>query len=479
MNSCGHSRLRSIGGAFDRERAHHQDTADQKQRPAQHRRQIARPHLARGAECVTAADPERRASEHHKQNAGPEILRALDADHDAVTPGRRPQHTGPAVRRKRALPAHERSQSRELPRRLDFAGRLPASRRRECVKSLDVAIVIPFPTFDPVLISIGPLAIRWYALAYIVGILLGWLYARALIRVGAAVGRAGAADRRRLRRLRAVGDARHHPRRPHRLCAVLQSALFRRASGGDLQLWKGGMSFHGGFLGCVLAVVAVRALPRHLDPVARRHHLRGGDRSGCSSAASPISSMASCGAAPTDVPWAMVFPGGGPLPRHPSQLYEAALEGLVLFVVLGAADARRRAQAARASSSAPSALGYGIARSICEFFREPDAQLGFLWGGLTMGMLLSLPLMLAGIALIVAARCDASRCGGADGRDERPPAGSRNPPAHRGRRSDAGRAIHGAVPHPSGARLLHHARSVRRRRATSSPRPRSARCSAS
>ena len=99
----------------------------------------------------------------------------------------------------------------------------------------------------------------------------------------------------------------------------------------------------------------------------------------------------------------MVFPTGGPLPRHPSQLYEAALEGLVLFVVLGAADAR----AARCSGPGliigAFAIGYAVARSFCELFREPDPQLGFLWGGLTMGMVLSLPLLLFGVVLIVIA----------------------------------------------------------------------------
>jgi len=102
------------------------------------------------------------------------------------------------------------------------------------------------------------------------------------------------------------------------------------------------------------------------------------------------------------VPWAMVFPGGGPLPRHPSQLYEAGLEGLVLFAALAIlirAGALRRPGLIIGAF----ALGYGVARCIAELFREPDAQLGFLWGGLTMGMLLSIPMILAGLALICVA----------------------------------------------------------------------------
>ena len=102
---------------------------------------------------------------------------------------------------------------------------------------------------------------------------------------------------------------------------------------------------------------------------------------------------------PSTAPWAVVFPGAGPLPRHPSQLYEAALEGLVLFVVL-AVLIRTGALKRPGLIFGTFCVGYGLARSAAEFFREPDAQLGFLWGGLTMGMLLSLPMIIAGVALI-------------------------------------------------------------------------------
>ena len=105
---------------------------------------------------------------------------------------------------------------------------------------------------------------------------------------------------------------------------------------------------------------------------------------------------------PSDVPWAMVFPSGGPAPRHPSQLYEATLEGLVLFTIL-ALFIRAGALKRPGLIIGVFAVGYAIARSVCELFREPDAQLGFLWGGLTMGILLSVPLMLIGIGFIVVA----------------------------------------------------------------------------
>ena len=101
----------------------------------------------------------------------------------------------------------------------------------------------------------------------------------------------------------------------------------------------------------------------------------------------------------TDVPWAMVFPNGGPVPRHPSQLYEATLEGIVLFIVLGLMVRAGWLKRPGVITGA-FALGYGVARITCELFREPDIQLGFLWGGLTMGMLLCVPLILGGIAIL-------------------------------------------------------------------------------
>jgi phosphatidylglycerol:prolipoprotein diacylglycerol transferase len=107
--------------------------------------------------------------------------------------------------------------------------------------------------------------------------------------------------------------------------------------------------------------------------------------------------------ADASVPWAMIFPNGGPLPRHPSQLYEAALEGVVLFVILAALVRGGALKRPGFIIGAFAAL-YGVARIVSELFREPDPQLGFLWGGLTMGMLLSVPMILAGIGFIAASR---------------------------------------------------------------------------
>lgn len=258
--------------------------------------------------------------------------------------------------------------------------------------------VIPFPDFDPVLISIGPFAIRWYALAYIFGILMGWVYGRAIIRnernwggpapltlldfddfilwvtLGIILGgRAGYVLFYNL---------------PHFIGHPLE--IF--------QIWNGGMSFHGGFLGCVVAVMAFATLRK--VPI-----LSLGD---ITCAVAPIGLLlgrlanfinGELWGRFADVPWAMIFPRGGSIPRHPSQLYEAGLEGLVLLIVLGLMV---RAGALRRPGLILGAFAafYAVARSFCELFREPDVQLGFLWGGMTMGMLLSIPLFIAGVLLI-------------------------------------------------------------------------------
>jgi phosphatidylglycerol:prolipoprotein diacylglycerol transferase len=258
--------------------------------------------------------------------------------------------------------------------------------------------VLPFPAINPVLISIGPLAVRWYALAYIVGIIAGWFYARAIIvsqrlwggpapftlvdfddfviwvTLGIILGgRAGYV---------LFYNLSHFAAHPLEI----------------LELWNGGMSFHGGVLGCIVATVLF-ALRRNVPMLSL------GD---VTTAVAPIGLFlgrianfinGELWGRPTDVPWAMVFPHGGPIPRHPSQLYEATLEGLVLLVVLGLL-VRMGALKRPGVVTGAFFLGYGLARIVCEFFREPDAQLGFLWGGLTMGMLLCIPLILAGTAVL-------------------------------------------------------------------------------
>jgi phosphatidylglycerol:prolipoprotein diacylglycerol transferase len=164
------------------------------------------------------------------------------------------------------------------------------------------------------------------------------------------------------------------------------------------QLWNGGMSFHGGFTGCVVAVIAF----------ARRHKFNFLSLGDITCAVGPIGIFlgrlanfinGELWGRAADVPWAMVFPHGGPLPRHPSQLYEAALEGLLLFIAL-AVMIRKGALKRPGLIIGAFAIVYALARSASEFFREPDAQLGFLWGGATMGQLLSIPLLLVGIGFV-------------------------------------------------------------------------------
>jgi phosphatidylglycerol---prolipoprotein diacylglyceryl transferase len=260
-------------------------------------------------------------------------------------------------------------------------------------------LALPFPTFDPIAIAIGPFAVRWYALAYIAGIVLGWLYARKILRTEKFWG--GPApisipqfdDYVLWVTLGIILGGRTGYVLFYNLGYFVQHPLEM------LQLWQGGMSFHGGFLGCVAAVLlfgwrnkvpvlslgdvtcAVGAIGLFLGRLANFINSELWGRT-------------------TDVPWAFVFPTGGPLPRHPSQLYEAALEGLLLFAVL-TLMIRRGALQRPGLIIGTFAIVYGFARIFSEFFREPDPQLGFLWGGLTMGMLLSFPMIAAGVAFVL------------------------------------------------------------------------------
>jgi phosphatidylglycerol:prolipoprotein diacylglycerol transferase len=259
--------------------------------------------------------------------------------------------------------------------------------------------VLPFPAIDPVLVHIGPFAVRWYALGYIVGIIGGWFYARAIIAAPRLWG--GPAPLTVAQFDDFVVWATLGIILGGRIGYVLFYNLphFIAHPIEIFELWTGGMSFHGGVVGVIVAIVVYtyqRGIPT----------LSLGD---ITTAVAPIGIFlvrlanfinGELWGRPTDVPWAIVFPNGGPISRHPSQLYEATLEGLVLLLVLGVLVQRGALKRPGLVTSAAS-LGYGIARTICEFFREPDPQLGFLWGGLTMGMLLSIPLIVAGIVGLV------------------------------------------------------------------------------
>ncbi|MFO1111429.1 MAG: prolipoprotein diacylglyceryl transferase [Bradyrhizobium sp.] len=264
-------------------------------------------------------------------------------------------------------------------------------------------LAIAFPVFDPVAISLGPIAIRWYALAYIGGIVLGWIYARALIRNERLWG--GPAPITLVQMddfilwvtVGIIVGGRSGYVLFYNLPFFLQhpAAIFK--------LWEGGMSFHGGFLGCVVAVMWF----------ARRNGIPILSLGDVVTAVGPIGLFLGRLAnfinselwgrvADPSLPWGVIFPNGGPAPRHPSQLYEAFLEGIVLFTVL--AVMIRMGALKRPGLILGSFIAiYALARITGEMFREPDPQLGFLWGGLTMGMLLSVPMIVAGIILIVLA----------------------------------------------------------------------------
>jgi phosphatidylglycerol:prolipoprotein diacylglycerol transferase len=272
-------------------------------------------------------------------------------------------------------------------------------------------LVIPYPPIDPVLIEIGPFAIRWYALAYIAGLLIGWRYCVGMTRRPPPVLDAAVLDDFLVWvTLGVVLGGRIGYVLFYNLGYYLQHPIEA------LKIWTGGMSFHGGAIGVVLAMFLFTRL-RKID------FLRLGDMLVC---AVPIGLFLGRLAnfingelygRPTDVWWAMVFPTDETrLPRHPSQLYEAALEGVVLFLVLFVLQRFTRAREYRGFLSGVFLSGYAISRIIAEYFREPDRQLGYLLGGptldqlggLTMGQLLSIPVLIVGVWLIRRSRREAA-----------------------------------------------------------------------
>jgi phosphatidylglycerol:prolipoprotein diacylglycerol transferase len=259
------------------------------------------------------------------------------------------------------------------------------------------SLLIPYPTIDPVLIQLGPFAVRWYALAYIAGLVLGWRIMRRVCQQPPAVLSPEKIDDFLL--WAALGVM---------LGGRLGYVLFYKPSEflhNPLQIliiWQGGMSFHGGLLGVIVAILAF-AIRNKMDPFML---------SDLVAIVTPIGLFfgrlanfinGELWGRRTDVPWAMVFPNGGPFPRHPSQLYQATLEGVLLFALVFAVwkigDGRHRP----GLLTGVFCFGYGVARIVGEVFREPDAFLGYIWGSLTMGMLLSLPVLLFGSWLIARA----------------------------------------------------------------------------
>lgn len=257
-----------------------------------------------------------------------------------------------------------------------------------------MTFVIPYPSIDPVLVSLGPIVIRWYALAYVAGLLLGWRY---MLRLGAKAPQAIEP--------RHVDDFLVWATLGVVLGGRLGHVLFYAPDYyfsqpmEILRVWKGGMSFHGGILGVTVAgLLFVRQ--RKLDALVFADIL---------SCAAPIGLFfgrianfinGELWGRPTDVPWAMIFPRGGPVPRHPSQLYEAALEGLVLFLLANFLWRNETVRNRPGMVAGAFIGGYGLVRSLSEFTREPDGWVG----PLTTGQALSTPMVLIGLYLVMRAK---------------------------------------------------------------------------
>lgn len=275
---------------------------------------------------------------------------------------------------------------------------------------------LPFPNIDPILVQIGPLAVHWYGIGYIVGILFAWWYAKRLVTNT---------------RLWPDGVL---PMKPIDLDDFIVWAAVGVVLGGRtgyvlfydlkryidhpadiLAIWQGGMSFHGGLLGVILAMTLF-SIKRGIRTWTLFDVVAAGVPVGLGLVRVANFVNAELWGRVTDVSWGVVFCNerlqqsvagcvAGLEPRHPSQLYEALLEGLVLFLVLRfLTHSRLKLKTPRFVGGA-FICGYGLSRIFVEFFREPDQQLGYLFGGwLTMGMVLSLPMVLAGIWAMATAR---------------------------------------------------------------------------
>jgi phosphatidylglycerol:prolipoprotein diacylglycerol transferase len=270
-----------------------------------------------------------------------------------------------------------------------------------------------FPEIDPIAIQLGPFAVRWYGLAYFAGILIGWWYARRLVQNdrlwGGRSAPMQAADIDDFLIWLVIGIV---------LGGRMGYALFYQPGHylddplGFLRLWEGGMSFHGGLLGTILAM-AIFARRRGIPMLSLFDVAAASVTFGLFFGRLANFINGELWGRPTDLPWGVIFcnasieaaNGGvcpaGQEPRHPSQLYEAALEGIVLFAVLRILTHRFESLGRPGLTGGTFVAGYGISRIAIEFFREPDAQLGTIAGFLTMGMVLSVPMVLIGLGAIV------------------------------------------------------------------------------
>lgn len=251
---------------------------------------------------------------------------------------------------------------------------------------------LTFPQIDPILIELGPLAIRWYGLMYLFGFMFAlWLANKRAARPNSGWTKDQVSDLLFAGFLGVVIGGRVGYVLFYNFGMFLDDPIYL------FKVWTGGMSFHGGLLGVITAMLwygykngrtffSIADFIAPLVPfglgLGRLGNFMNGELWGRVS----------------DAPWAMIFPYGGPLPRHPSQLYEFALEGVVLFFILNWFIRKPRPLA---SVSGLFLFGYGSFRFIIEYFREPDAQLGLFGDFISMGQILSLPMVIGGLVMVL------------------------------------------------------------------------------
>ena len=259
-------------------------------------------------------------------------------------------------------------------------------------------LAIAFPMIDPVLVEIGPVAIRWYALAYITGLVLGWRYMIWLAKQpGSSVKPEDADDFLTWATFAVILGGRLG-------YVIFYKPEFYFANPVEIfKTWQGGMSFHGGLIG-VLVATAWFTRRRKINFLAFLDLASTVVPFGLFFGRIANFINAELWGRTTDVAWGVVFPNGGPYPRHPSQIYEALLEGLLLLVILHLVWRRESLRSKPGILTGVFMIGYGLSRMIVEMFRQPDAHLGYLIGGTTMGQWLSVPMVLIGVGLIVYAR---------------------------------------------------------------------------
>ena len=259
---------------------------------------------------------------------------------------------------------------------------------------------MPFPNFDPVLVHLGPFAIRWYALAYVAGILLGWRYCVALVKNERLWG----GQTPTLNPLQ-IDDLVLWITLGVILGGRLGYILFYSTSliwtdpVEILKVWHGGMSFHGGLIGVTIALIGF-ALKNGIAPFRLSDLVAPCVPIGLFFGRIANFINGELWGRPTTVPWGIIFPNAGPEPRHPSQLYEATLEGLVLFIILRIATHRLKWLQRKGALTGLFLLCYALSRIALENVREPDRFMPHFPLGLTMGMMLSIPMALFGLWLL-------------------------------------------------------------------------------